>query len=429
MNAPLTYGSLTAESTIIAARDVGTVLGFVSQDDRRFWAPFGGCRVTSHFQPIVSPSHRRVIGHEGLVRATNAAGEPVSPFHLIAAAAQRDELQLLDRICCSLHIANHSLSPSQDDWLFLNMHPDVFVRARETAILDYLLAIMGRYGYDPRRIVIEVLEQAITDNVQFSEIVEYLRSMGCLVALDDFGAGHSNFDRVWRIRPEIVKLDRSYPSQAAHDPRARRLLPQIVSLLHEAGSIVLIEGVETEEQALIALEADVDLIQGYHFARPAPDPVQPDALKPSLTRLWERFACENRELEPAYESLQPYLNHLSQAADLLAEGQTMEQACAGFLGLERANTCYLLDSSGVQISSTLRRPGARNGTRFSTMGAVVGTNWSRRGYFRRALANLNHVQYSRPYLSLDSGELCKTVSIAFVSHGHCYVLCGDMSWS
>ena len=37
--------------------------------------------------------------------------------------------------------------------------------------------------------------------------MDEVRATGCLLALDDFGAGHSNFDRVWNIQPDIVKLD------------------------------------------------------------------------------------------------------------------------------------------------------------------------------------------------------------------------------
>jgi EAL domain-containing protein (putative c-di-GMP-specific phosphodiesterase class I) len=93
--------------------------------------------------------------------------------------------------------------------------------------------------------VIEILEQSVKDALQLGEAVQFFRNQGYLIALDDFGAGHSNFDRVWNLQPDIVKLDRSMIMRAGHNMRIRRMMPVMVSLLHEVGSLVLMEGVET----------------------------------------------------------------------------------------------------------------------------------------------------------------------------------------
>ena len=47
--------------------------------------------------------------------------------------------------------------------------------------------------------------------------------MGCLIAIDDFGAGHSNFERIWDLEPDSVKLDRSLVSRAANSSKAKRI--------------------------------------------------------------------------------------------------------------------------------------------------------------------------------------------------------------
>ena len=92
---------------------------------------------------------------------------------------------------------------------------------------------------------------------------------GFLVAVDDFGAGHSNLDRLLTLRPDIVKLDRSLIH--AHQPDLREsVMPKLVSLLHEAGMLVVAEGIETEEDLLLAARSGVDFVQGFLFGQPGP---------------------------------------------------------------------------------------------------------------------------------------------------------------
>lgn len=73
------------------------------------------------------------------------------------------------------------------------------------------------------------------------------------------------------MRPHIVKLEQGMITRAGNQPRIRQMLPGIVDLLHQSGSLVLVEGIETEEQAFIAIESDVDFVQGYFFAKPTTD--------------------------------------------------------------------------------------------------------------------------------------------------------------
>lgn len=59
-----------------------------------------------------------------------------------------------------------------------------------------------------------------------------------------------------------MKLDRSLALRASNDPKARQILNGIVGLLHQSGCLVLLEGVETHDQAMIAIDAGVDFVQG-----------------------------------------------------------------------------------------------------------------------------------------------------------------------
>ena len=400
-------------------------------DEGAYWAPFGSYRLTTHLQPIFSYSHRRIVGHEGLLRASDARGKPVSPLSVIASAGSFESLRHLDRLARLLHLRNHHRSGIDSDWLFLNMHPAVFVQAQRSNSSGFLGQVLADLRYPASRIVVELLEDSVPDNARFEDGVAYLRELGVLIALDDFGAGHSNFDRVWRIRPEIVKLDRSFAVQAAEDSRARRLLPQIVSLLHEAGSLVLIEGVETEEQALLAMDADIDFVQGFYFGRPAAQVIADDQAVMRINAVWQR-CDETRERDYASyrNTIAPFINAIGYASTMLVVGHRIEEACVHFLQLENAERCFLLDIDGGQVGpNVVSRRAPPESHSFNPLKHAEGAKWSRRHYFRRAVEHPGKVQVTRPYLSIANARLCVTVSVCFTVGGKQRVICGDISWA
>ena len=354
------------------------------------------------------------------------------PARVIGNARDYDDLRYLDQLCRYLHVNNHAAQDTHGGWLFLNIHPEVFRRGPDADLSDFLPELSEHPDIDPRHIVIEVMEQAVSEHAGFARTVEYLRGLGCMIALDDFGAGHSNFDRIWSMQPEIVKLDRSFAIKSVEDPSARRLLPQIVSLIHEAGSLVLLEGVETEAQALAALDADIDFVQGYYFAMPQALPVDTREQSAQLTALWERFNTTRGSGAARYrELIAPYIHAMGGCAVLLEEGLPMEEACRGFLQLERADCCFMLDEQGRQVGRNVRatQPFGAPDSQYRTMSQSRHARWSRRPYFRRAIENVGKVQVTRPYLSISSGLLCVTVSIAYRGwDDQLRVLCGDLHW-
>lgn len=387
----------------------------------------------SHFQPIFSLAHRRVVGHEALLRATGPDGKPVSPKDLFGPADADDNSSRLDEKCRSLHAKNFSTQGNRPEWLFLNV--DVSLLAKSTVVVAALMEkVCSDSGLRPNQIVIEVLEDAVGSGVDLELQTRTLRQMGFLIAIDDFGAGHSNFDRVFKLNPTIVKLDRSVIVRASLDQTVRRATAQMVSLLHECGALVLIEGIEKREEALIALDSDADLVQGYYFGRPAAEMVNPSAGSSSLNHLWT--SCDERWHHQQHEEmsrLAPYIASLLAAKLRLQEGLCLEDACANFLELDAVDVCFLLDARGFQVGPSVFPVASdaiiSNGCEaFSPLLKSEGACWSRRPYFRRAVDGPDEVHVSRPYLAMISREMCVTLSICFRWGRENHVLCGDVRW-
>ncbi len=402
-----------------------------SEADGRFSASYRSYQCSSAFQPIVSLTHARVVGHEGLIRAKDAQGQAVPPPLLLEEAIRNDDILHLDRLCRTLHVANaHS---ARDGWLFLNIHPESFSRAQQANRTAFMSSLLENNGMQAKMVVVEILEELIEDEDNFRDTVGQLRDLGCLLAIDDFGAGHSNFDRIWQVGPEIVKLDRRFAIQCESDERARRMLPRIVNMLHEAGSLVLLEGIETLTQAMIALESDVDFAQGYYFARPAAEPLPIHQVIPAVTDLWERYENESQQhYRQRRERIAQYEQTLVKAAmELSMRSDTLAGACSSFLELEKSEFCYLLDGQGLQVGSNVwsNEVNQNAASSYHPIAGINGARWSRRPYFRRAIEHFGQVQTTRPYLSTATGNLCVTISIAFLQGTETRVLCGDMRWN
>lgn len=383
----------------------------------------------SVFQPIVSFSHSRVVAHEALLRAFGSHGEAVTPLEIFERAPSMADLLWLDRASRLMHIVNASYSASAG-WFFLNLHPALFGSLLDAECTDVVEA-MGQFaGVSPAKFVVEIVEEDITDHVRFEEGIALMRELGFGVALDDFGAGHSNFDRVWKIRPDVVKLDRSFAVRAAQDRSTRRLLPQIVGILHEAGTLVLLEGIETLDQARIAMDANIDFGQGWFFGRPAEHPVADVfSVKPRMDEVWnEQNLRASQSWDDRKRVMAPYLQAIWITAQRIALGETLEDASASYLGLPHVACLYMLDEAGRQIGTNLNAPTGPKRRVMLGLGHMEGARWSRRAYFIRATREPGKAQTTRPYLSVATGNICVTVSIQVQVGDRSIVVCGDVDW-
>ncbi|GAB3630281.1 diguanylate phosphodiesterase [Pandoraea terrae] len=388
---------------------------------------FRGLRLRSHFQPIYSPAHRRIVGHEALLRATDGGGAAVPPPQAFSTAQNDSELVFLDRLCRALHLHNyrcHGDGDTDPTWLFLNVSTQIL--SRHEAFGGFFAELLDWHNFPASRVVVEILEGAIPDLSLLSDAVAWYRDMGCLVALDDFGANASDIERIWRAGPDIVKLDRKVIAAAAHSAKARRVLPAVISLIHEAGSLALIEGVENPQQAAIALDCDIDLVQGFHFSRPAAEPLHRG--DGGIAELMTIQTLASAEDGPC-RSLEPYVTDFKRVAWQLREGSSMSAACAQLLARSRLDRCYLIDAAGVQIGASLLPPGRElTASRFAPMEGAAGANWSRKPYHYRALAQPGELQISRPYLSVANSRMCVTLSLALRVPEGLRVLCCDINW-
>lgn len=400
-------------------------LQMLSHSSQGYAAQFGALQLRSAFQPIYSLPHRRVVGHESLMRAFREDGSAVTPRDVFTQLSSDGDVLALDQICQSLHLHNFSAASIDNGWLFLNLSTAAVNRWRDYApVLNNLLA---RTELPPQRVVLEILEGEIPDLGLLVDAVAHYKAMGCLVALDDFGAGHSDIERLWRVSPHIVKLDRRVVAAAAGGGTARRVLPALVELVHQAGSLALVEGIETEAEALSVLETEADLIQGFFLAHPQSSLVLPLGTERRLDALRDQNRFHQQKLR---DRVAQYGDALLGTAMRIADGVALAEACEALLGMPQTDRCYLIDESGTQVgSSCLAQPQrARQADVFAPLERADNADWGRRPYFTRAINRPAELQVSRPYLSVANGQYCVTLSVALLYQERQWVLCCDIDW-
>ena len=226
-----------------------------------------GVTLWTNFQPIYSVVRAGCFGYEALIRAADGNGAAIRPERLFSSIAAAGNANLLDWICRALHLRNFATIDPGNRTLFLNVHPESAVR--DSACAGDFADLIRYYGLVPKRVCVEILESSCADEGLLREAVACYRSLGATIAMDDFGIGRSNFDRIVALRPDVVKIDRSVLNDAVGDQKARRMLPAVIELLHEAGAEVAIEGIESAHEALIAMDSGADHLQGFYFAHPS----------------------------------------------------------------------------------------------------------------------------------------------------------------
>lgn len=228
-------------------------------------------RFRSVFQPVyaLEGDTTRLWSVEALARVTDSFGGQLIPTVLFAAETSPRRSVFLDRQLRCLHLLNFLLQhPAPDLVLSLNVNAQHLVNVSE-AHGQFFAEVLQQLNIPASQICLEVVEDAVSDPLRLLEAVQRYRSLGFQIALDDFGQGASNLERVWLLEPDYVKLDKVLMRHALMRPGVRDKLARLVDILHQHGAKVVGEGIESAMQLDIARAAGCDFVQGFHLARPA----------------------------------------------------------------------------------------------------------------------------------------------------------------
>jgi len=218
--------------------------------------------VRTVFQPLVSLDSGQVLGYEALSRGP--AGTTLERPDLLFAAARRGRrLRDLDIACRAAALtAAKAAGLSEPYRLFINAEPEALEGWRPDPEHEYL----------PLTVVLELTERALTSQpAQLLQTVARVRALGWGIALDDVGADPASLALLPLVQPDVIKLD-----LALIQGRASAHIAAVVNAVHaeaeRSGTVVLAEGIETEQHLRTARAFGATVGQGWYFGRPGPLP-------------------------------------------------------------------------------------------------------------------------------------------------------------
>jgi diguanylate cyclase (GGDEF)-like protein len=223
-----------------------------------------------HYQPKASLRSSRMYGLEALVRWRLPDGSLLSPSAFLP-IAERAGL-MYDLTLYVLEAALRDISWLRGRRLDLT----VAVNVPPIAILDSTLArdiarLLNQAGLPANALEIEITEDSLMgDRVRARSLITGLRELGVAVSIDDYGTGYSSLPYLRDLEVDSLKLDRSFVTGLADNPKARTIVASTIHLAHALGMWVVAEGVETASDRRVLQSLDCDAAQGYLLSPPVP---------------------------------------------------------------------------------------------------------------------------------------------------------------
>lgn len=222
-----------------------------------------------HFQPLVHPNGD-VFAYECLARWERRPGERVAPDKFFAVAeriglSSRLGEQVLKKAC-------KTLAKWQEEFGEEDLSISVNFSADEIGADEFTHMVrtaVTKAGIRPQQLIVEVSDATagqLFDGLHGA--LTELSNIGIRIALDDFGSGFYTLNNLDKLPVNIIKIDREFVNSALVDERSKILFEYLVKVAGVSSDYTVAEGVESEEQRQFALDAGIDLVQGYHVAAP-----------------------------------------------------------------------------------------------------------------------------------------------------------------
>ena len=218
------------------------------------------------YQPLFETCGSRVLAVEALVRWDHPRLGFLQPADFLDVAEESGLILplgdwVLERACVAL-------SGRPDVALAINISP---TQLASEHLVERVLSIIERTGFDVTRLQLEVTEHTILDLRLSTEKLKELRAAGMKIVLDDFGTGYSSLSHLHKLEIDKVKIDRSFVQDLGRMQGSDAIVRAVATLGRALGLVVTAEGVETEQQRACLRALGCEELQGYLLSRPLPE--------------------------------------------------------------------------------------------------------------------------------------------------------------
>jgi diguanylate cyclase (GGDEF)-like protein/PAS domain S-box-containing protein len=225
-----------------------------------------------HYQPILDLEASAPAGFEALVRWQHPTEGLLFPDQFIDVAEESGlivPIGLWVLATAMRDAVRWTEITDSEPYVGVNVSARQF---RGQSFTTEVRRLLKETGLAPHRLMLEITESLLLrDDDGIWQDMQALRRIGVRIAIDDFGTGFSSLSYLRQVPLDVVKLDRLFIQTMTHSPQQRELVAGIVRLTNVLGLQVIAEGIETDEERALAIQAGCAFGQGYLFSRPIPD--------------------------------------------------------------------------------------------------------------------------------------------------------------
>jgi diguanylate cyclase (GGDEF)-like protein len=227
--------------------------------------------ITAHYQPIVSLVDGETIALEALARWQHPERGLVPPGSFIPIAEETGLMvpigrTILRQACRDLALWQKNHTAEADLSVTVNLSPS---ELQNPKVAEEVAAILAETRIEPRSLTLEITESgAMRDQEATIETLHVLRRLGVRLALDDFGTGYSSLSHLREFPIDILKIAKPFVDDLGAETSDSSFLEAILGLARALDLTVIVEGIETAEQAATLHRLGCRIGQGFHFARP-----------------------------------------------------------------------------------------------------------------------------------------------------------------
>lgn len=217
-------------------------------------------------QPLLNARSQQCIGVEILLRWNNPRQGWISPDVFIPIAEEHHLIVPLTRYVMAETIRQRHVFPMSSQFhVGINVAPSHFRRG-------VLIKDLNQYWFSAhpiQQLILEITERDALLDVDY-RIARELHRKNVKLAIDDFGTGNSSFSPLETLRPDVLKIDKSFTAAIGSDAVNSTVTDIIIALGQRLNIELVAEGVETQEQAKYLRRHGVHILQGYLYAQPMP---------------------------------------------------------------------------------------------------------------------------------------------------------------
>ena len=221
-------------------------------------------RLRLSYQPIIESKTGKTAHYEALLRLVNQTGTISSAGALIPVAEKMGMIDIIDTMVMEMVI--DELRNADNVSLAFNVSN---MTTENTVWLDRISGLIRETPEIAPRLMVEITETAIHRDLRSTAyFVATLQSLGCQVALDDFGSGYTSFRQLKALSVDMVKIDGVFIKDLAESTDNRFFVKTLLDFAQGFGLPTVAEFVENGEITKILMEMGVDYMQGYYFGKP-----------------------------------------------------------------------------------------------------------------------------------------------------------------